>query len=119
MTLFTKSIREQLIRNGTLMARYAEEGRTAPDFAPVVRLFTPDAACIWLLTELDPDEKDIAFGLCDLGVGFPELGRVRISELETIRGRLGLRVKRDLHFNPCKTISVYAEEARLAGSITA
>jgi hypothetical protein len=30
----------------------------------VVKLFTPDAACTWLLTELDPDDPDIAFGLC-------------------------------------------------------
>jgi Protein of unknown function (DUF2958) len=34
------------------------------DFKPVVKLFTPDARCTWLLTELGLD--DIAFGLCDL-----------------------------------------------------
>jgi len=50
---------------------------------------------------------------------FPELGSVRISELESIRGKLGLSVERDLHFRPFKPISAYAEEARIAGSIKA
>jgi hypothetical protein len=41
------------------------------DFPPVVKLFTPDAGTTWLLTEIDPDDPDRAFGLCDLGSGFP------------------------------------------------
>lgn len=118
MKLLTQSIREQLIRNGQLSAAYAQEGKAEPDFIPVVKLFTPDAACTWLLTELDPDDPDIAFGLCDLGLGFPELGCVRISEIEALRGKLGLPVERDLHFHPDKTLSGYADAARLARSIT-
>ena len=39
-----------------------------------MKLFTPDANATWLLTELDPVEPDRAFGLCDLGLGYPELG---------------------------------------------
>ena len=65
-----------------------------PDFLPVVKLFTPDAGCTWLLTEIDPDDPDIAFGLCDLGIGYPELGSVSLSELASVRGRLGLAVER-------------------------
>ena len=90
-----------------------------PDFdpAPVVKLFTPDAQATWLLTELDPEDGDTAFGLCDLGLGMPELGSVRLSELSTIRGPLGLRVERDLHFIPRRTLSEYAALARDNGSI--
>ncbi|XOV82898.1 MAG: DUF2958 domain-containing protein [bacterium] len=117
MKLLTQSIRDRLIRNGALTIQYSEERRQAPDFVPVVKLFTPDANCTWLLTELDPHDEDIAFGLCDLGMGFPELGSVRISELESVRGRMGLPVECDVHFCPHKTISAYADEARLAGSI--
>jgi Protein of unknown function (DUF2958) len=40
----------------------------ALDFKPVVKLFTPDAQCTWLLTELD---DGLLFGLCDLGKGEP------------------------------------------------
>ncbi len=61
----------------------------------------------------------LRFGLCDLGMGYPELGSVRISELESVRGRLGLPVERDLHFVTRKTLSEYADEARERGCITA
>lgn len=118
MKLLTKSIREQLLRNGRLMAERQEQGQPEPDFLPVVKLFTPDANCTWLLTELDPEEPDIAFGLCDLGMGSPELGSVRISELESVRGVLGLPVERDLHFLPVHTLGVYARAAWNACCIT-
>ena len=55
---------------------------------PVVKLFIPDAGATWLLTELDPKGPDLAFGLCDLGVGYPELGYVRLSEILEVRGRV-------------------------------
>jgi len=52
-------------------------------------------------------------------MGCPELGSVRISELESVRGRVGLPVERDRHFAPAKTISAYAEEARAHDRIEA
>lgn len=58
-----------------------------------MRLFTPNNGATWLLTELDPDDPEIAFGLCDLGMGSPQLGSVRISEIETVRGLLGLPIE--------------------------
>lgn len=85
----------------------------------VVKLFTPDVSCTWLLTDLDPDDEGIAFGLCDLGMGFPELGTVSITELASIRGLLGLPVERDLEFIAQKTLSSYADEAVLAGGVRA
>ena len=118
MKLLTNSIRQQLLRNGQIRLALDEAGEPDADFIPVVKLFTPDAGCTWLLTELDPEEPDIAFGLCDLGMGYPELGSVRISELESVRGRLGLPVERDLHFVAKHTISVYARAAWNAAAIT-
>ncbi|MPM53578.1 hypothetical protein SDC9_100346 [bioreactor metagenome] len=90
-----------------------------PDFdpTPVVKLFTPDAGATWLLTEIDPDDHDHAAGLCDLGLGMPEIGWVSLSELATVRGRLGLPIERDLYFRAEKRLSVYARDARLAGRI--
>jgi len=87
------------------------------DPQPVVKLFTPDAGATWLLTEIDPEEHDHAFGLCDLGLGCPELGWVSLAELAEIRGQLGLPVERDQNFTATKLISAYAREARLAGRI--
>ena len=108
-----------MLRNGELRLRVQEEGKAEPDFLPVVKLFTPDAGCTWLISELDPEDPDIAFGLCDLGLGCPELGSVSISELEGVRGRLGLPIERDLHFTPAKTIGDYADEAWAKGFIDA
>jgi len=58
-----------------------------------------------------------AFGLCDLGLGCPELGYVSLLELRTVRGKLGLPIERDLHFEADKPISAYADEARIRGHI--
>lgn len=118
MKLLTIPIREQLLRNGQKRDRLAEDGRSDIDFIPVVKLFTPDAGCTWLLTELDPEDPDIAYGLCDLGLGYPECGSVRISELESVRGQLGLPVERDMHFTPVHTLAVYARAAWHASAIT-
>lgn len=87
MKLLTKPIYDKLLPK-RIRAALDAEGKADADFVPVVKLFTPDAACTWLLTELDSDDPDIAFGLCDLGLGCPELGCVRISELETVRGQV-------------------------------
>jgi hypothetical protein len=118
MKLLTQTIREALLRNGQMRQSADTNGDPDIDFVPVVKLFTPDAGCTWLLTELDPEEPDIAFGLCDLGMGYPELGSVRISELEAVRGRLGLPVERDLYFSPQHTIAAYARAAWNAEAIT-
>ncbi len=119
MTLIPDDIRNRLLGNGILRQRLQRDGRSEPDFLPVVKLFTPDAGCTWLLSEIDPDDEDIAFGLCDLGMGFPELGTVSLSELASVRGPLGLPTERDLHFVPEKTLSSYADEARNRGGIRA
>ena len=89
------------------------------DGPPIVKLFTPDGAATWLISEADPDDPDRLFGLCDLGLGFPELGYVSLAEISSVRGRLGLPVERDLHFVADKPLSAYAEEARKQGRIIA
>lgn len=117
MQLLTIEQHTRLLENGRRnQARISENGNTV-DFFPIVKLFTPWAGATWLLTELDPDEPDIAFGLCDLGLGSPEIGSVRLSELEVLRGPGGLTVERDLWFAADKTLSAYAAEARSLGRI--
>lgn len=110
--LLTDEQRAHLMTNG----RASAEGRDI-DPQPVVKLFTPDAHATWLLTELDPADGDTAFGLCDIGIGMPELGNVRISELASIVGPLKLSIERDLYFVAKRTLSEYARLARLNGSI--
>lgn len=116
MKLLTEAQRAQLLENGRRQA--AVKGTIDEiDFVPVVKLFTPDAAATWLLTEIEPEYPDIAFGLCDLGIGFPELGSVSLKELATVRGRIGLGVERDRHFKPDGPISKYCDEACKLGRI--
>lgn len=119
MKLILEGQHALLIKQGHATSVALEEGRDPPDHKPVVKLFTPDAGCTWLLSELDPQDPDIAFGLCDLGIGFPELGTVRISELASIRGRIGLPVERDIHFQATKPLSAYVDEAYAAGRVLA
>ncbi|MBR1154300.1 DUF2958 domain-containing protein [Bradyrhizobium sp. JYMT SZCCT0428] len=87
------------------------------DHHPVVKLFTPDANATWLIIEVDPDDPDRLFALCDLGSGCPELGYVSLAELSALRGPLGLSVERDAHFKPKKPLSNYADEALAKGRI--
>ena len=112
MTLVTDEQRQQLLANGVARAT----GQVI-DPLPVVKLYTPDAHATWLLTELDPQDGDTAFGLCDAGLGRPELGRVRLSELADIRGPLKQQIVRDLHFTPKRTLSEYVRLAQAEGSI--
>ena len=110
--LITGAQRAQLLANGATF-----DTDEAYDPFPVVKLFTPDAGATWLLTHIEPDSPDIAVGLCDLGVGCPEIGSVSLSEIAALRGRLGLPVERDRHFVARKPLSDYAEDARRAGAI--
>lgn len=108
--LLTTANRVELLVNGL---------NSGIDHRPVVKLFTPDGAATWLFTECDPDEPDRLFGLCDLGLGCPELGYVSLTEIMEVRGRLGIPVERDLHFVADKSLSAYADEARANGRIIA
>ncbi|UCJ09110.1 DUF2958 domain-containing protein [Chitinophaga pendula] len=88
------------------------------DHVPVVKLFYPGTGCTWLLTEIDPDEPRLAFGLCDLGMGFPELGYVDLNEMDSVKIKGIWSVERDLDFKGKYPISVYASAARVCDAIT-
>lgn len=110
MDLMPDDLRSRLLANG---------GATpGTDHVPVVKFFDPTGAATWLITEMMPDDPDILFGLCDLGMGCPELGSVRLSELQSVRGRFGLGIERDLQFMARYPLSVYARAAYGAGAIT-
>ncbi len=118
MQLLTQDLRNKLLANGRQQLPLRGTGGEI-DFVPVVKLFTPDAGATWLLTEIDPEDPDIAFGLCDLGLGCPELGSVSLTELASVRGRLGLPVERDRNFQGNKPLSTYAGDAQRLGRIQA
>jgi hypothetical protein len=106
MKLLTKELEQKLIKN--FEANNDKENTT--DFKPVVKFFG-GGACTWLISEYNPEDK-IFFGLCDLGMGEPELGYVSREELESIRFLpFRLPVERDMHWTATKTLAEYAKEA--------
>jgi hypothetical protein len=112
MTLLTELQRTQMLANGVARAR----GEAIDPF-PVVKLHTLDAGAVWLLVSLDEDGNQ-AYGLCDAGTGFPELGAVSLSDLEGIHGPHGMRIVADPHFKARQSLSAYVAEATRDGSIS-
>lgn len=110
--LVTAEQRAQLLAIGA--ARAAGQ---AVDPQPSVRLFTPDAHATWLLAALDPADDDTAWGLIDLGIGMPELGTVKLSDLAAIVGPQQRPVLRDLYFRAARPLSEYVQLAQRDGSI--
>jgi hypothetical protein len=110
MKLLISAITKKLLANGA---------KRDQDRAPVCKFFNPCGAATWLISEMDPKENDILFGLCDLGFGSPELGSVSLSELASIKLRFGLGIERDLHFKADHPMSWYADKASAEGRISA
>lgn len=111
--LIPKEILQELIANEEM----SQMGMNRLDIVPVLRLFTPDAAATWVLvTGRKVDGDVILYGWCDLGLGFQEFGTVSLRELETVRGKLGLPVERDLYFRPTGSLHQMAEDAEAANA---
>jgi hypothetical protein len=110
--LITDVQRRQLLQNSEKSV-----GDALGDLMPVVKLHTLDAHATWLLVALDPSDSDTAYGLIDLGLGAPELGHVRLSDLAAIRGPNNIPVRQDPHFTAKRTLSEYSRQAREDGSI--
>ena len=89
MNLLPDSIRKQL------PPLYAQE-KLASKAVAYVKFFTPWGQWSWYGTEFDG--KDTFFGLVD--GHFKELGYFSLSELQGVRGPMGLTIERDLHFQP-------------------
>ncbi len=89
MKLLTKEILEKLPK------LYSQEEKGLEAVA-VVKFFTPDSNWTWYATEFDGE--DLFFGLVD---GFEkELGYFSLSELQSVKGALGLPIERDMYFKP-------------------
>lgn len=92
MKLLTQEIR------AILPTLYSTEHITTADKIAVCKFFLGNWT--WFVCEAGAgDEADLLFGFV---VGFEaEWGYFNVQELESVRGPLGLRVERDLHFKPC------------------
>ena len=110
--LITEDERQRLLAHGQARA----DGQ-AGDPLPVVRLFTPDAHLTWRLASLDPADGDTAYGLIDLGLGMPELGTVKLSDLASIVGPRQQPVMWDRYFQAVRPLSEYLRLMQENGGI--
>ena len=62
----------------------------------VAKLFDPCSAATWFLLEFDPAQR-LAFGFV-VGLAEDELGYVSLTEMESIKGPLGIGIEQDLYF---------------------
>lgn len=118
MDLLPPALGARLRFNAAAHHQAMQFGTAEPDPAPVLKLFNPVGIATWLATELDAD-GDTLFGLADLGFGCPELGTFSLNEIAALRLPLGLSIARDRWFATAIPLSVWADTARLLGSIPA
>jgi hypothetical protein len=98
MKLLTEEIRKKL------PPLYSQDGKGGKAVA-YLKLFTPHSSWTWWAVEGSPIEDENGqevdfqfFGLVD--GQFKELGYFNLSELESVRGPMGLPIERDLHWQP-------------------
>jgi hypothetical protein len=98
MELLTGEIRKML------PPLYSQDGKGGKAIAHV-KYYAPSSSWTWYATEFDGE--DTFFGLVDGHC--KELGYFSLSELEGVRGPMGLPIERDLHWQP-KTLEEIAPE---------
>ena len=116
MNIISETQYAELLANGRA-ARDAAEAGLPFDPLPVVKLFPPHWYCRWLLTQIDPEYPQCAYGLCDAGDGRPYMGFVSLRDLEDVHGKFKFPVVADPHFVADKPVSIYANVAYTRGLI--
>ena len=111
MKLILEEQRRKLLANHEA----TKDGESALPLEPVVRLFDPYGSATWLLVSMNDDEY--AFGLCDLGIGFPEMGDVYLPEVRSVLVMGHPRIERDMHWTARGTFGEYVEAANSAQTI--
>lgn len=91
MQLLTQGLRE------SLPPLYGQEGNKNPTVH--AKFFTPDSNWTWFITEGGAEGDEYLFFGYVIGQE-EEWGYSALSDLESVRGPLGLPIERDLYFKP-------------------
>ena len=106
MKLLTKEIRKKLPQ------LYAQDGKGGKAVV-YCKMFTPDSQFTWWILEGSPiidDGVEVDFQFFALVEGHcRELGYVNLSQLQSVKGPMGLPIERDLYWQP-KTLEEIAPE---------
>ena len=102
MKLLTKELTAKLNRAGYAGTK------------PICKLFTPWGRATWLITGI---QDGILYGYADLGMGCVEHGGIAsLEELEAIRGPFGMKIERDLYWEPVEGDVEYGLMESLVGA---
>lgn len=95
MKLMTKELEAKI------PALYSTESVEMQDKVLIAKFFDPTGSWTWYVAEGRREEGDyLFFGLVD---GMErEWGYFSLNELQSVKGRFGLGIERDLYFTPCK-----------------
>jgi len=97
MKLLTKSIEAQL---QSQYSKGSDMGQLV-----VAKFFDPCGSWTWYLMNQDPGDPDYLWGIVS---GFEvEMGSFSLSELQSLKGPLGIGIERDLHFKPQLASEIY------------
>jgi len=91
MELFTKEIIEKA------KAQYPL-GSDLDNQIIVAKFFNPCGGGSWFLINMDPEDEDYCWGICQLFE--TEIGSFSRSDLENTKVGFGLSIERDLYFEP-------------------
>lgn len=87
MKIITKEIQKKLDKAGY----YGDKA--------IFKLFNPCGAQTWIVFGQDPEDKDILYAVCDLGMDCIEAGPISLSELMSVKLPFGLSIERDMYFS--------------------
>ncbi len=117
MDLFTKEIHDQLLKNGLIRKNLKDRGRPEPDFYPVAEVCPETCYGTWLLSDINPVNPNMIYGLHDFGTIKPFKGYVDFTELVSLLEKSNHVLK----CVPCvpikKTLKEHEEIAQLNGYI--
>lgn len=103
MKLFTKAIE----------AKAQDQYKLGADMEKqviIAKFFNPAGAGTWYLMNMDPNDSDYCWGVVDLFEVV--VGSFSKSELENYKGKFGLGIERDLHFEEVNAKEFYIELLR-------
>ena len=104
MKLLTKEIRNSLPK------LYATEDVPSNEKVAVAKFFYPCGRGTWYATEFDGEDTFFGYVVSMLGTDCDEWGYFSLSELESVKGPLGLGIERDIAFRPTKIAEIIIQE---------
>jgi hypothetical protein len=106
MKLLTKEIRNSLPK------LYATESIPSNEKVAVAKFFYPYGRGTWYATEFDGEDTFFGYVVSMLGPDCDEYGYFSLSELESVKGPLGLGIERDIAFRPTKLSELLNRDCR-------